>query len=191
MQRNSALFIYQIRLKMTKTRISSCLLLLLALLQAGTAYGEDGTGRKVGSVTNLPIPRFVSLKANEVNSRVGPGGEYQVAWVFRRAGLPVEVLGEFENWRQVRDSEGGTGWVSASLVSARRTAVVAPWVKERTLFQLTSSRNGSSTVAEIEPGAIVDLMTCDGEACEVYAGKQKGWVPQKNLWGVYPGETLK
>src|SRR5258706_14731648 len=116
MQRNSALFIYQIRLKMTKTRISSCLLLLLALLQAGAAYGEDGTGRKVGSVTNLPIPRFVSLKANEVNSRVGPGGEYQIAWVFRRAGLPVEGLGEFENWRLVPDLAGGMGGFWASIV---------------------------------------------------------------------------
>lgn len=191
MQRKVTPFIYQIRLTMTKTRISCCLLLWLAVLQAGVAQAQDGSGSKVGLVTKLPIPRFVSLKANEVNSRVGPGGEYQIAWVFRRAGLPVEVLGEFENWRQVRDSEGGTGWVAASLLSARRTGVVAPWVKEKTLFQLTSSRDGSSTVAQMEPGAIVDLMTCDGEACEVYAGKQKGWVPQKTLWGVYPGETIK
>jgi len=89
MQRNSALFIYQIRLTMTKTRISSCLLLLLALLQAGAAYGEDGTGRKVGSVTNLPIPRFVSLRSDTVNLRMGPGDRYPVEWVYHRKGLPV------------------------------------------------------------------------------------------------------
>lgn len=146
---------------------------------------------KVGSVTGLPVPRFVSLKADEVNSRVGPGGEYEIAFVFRRAGLPVEVLAEFENWRQVRDSEGGTGWVLGPLISARRTALVAPWVKDGALFQLTSSRGGGTIVARIEPGAIVDIMECDGEACEVYAGRQKGWVPQKHLWGVYPGEIVK
>ncbi|MBI4724999.1 MAG: hypothetical protein HY765_08495 [Rhodomicrobium sp.] len=126
-----------------------------------------------------------------MTSRVGPGGDYKIAWVFRRAGLPVEVLAEFENWRQVRDSGGGTGWVAATLLSARRTGIVAPWVKERTVFQLTSSRGGSSAVAQIEPGVIVDIVSCDGEACEVFAGRQKGWFPQKTLWGVYPGEKVK
>ncbi len=163
----------------------------LALLLALEASAQEGTGQKLGSVTNLPIPRFVSLKANEVNSRVGPGGEYQIAWVFRRAGLPVEVLDEFEGWRRVRDSEGGTGWVSSVLLSARRTAVVAPWVKVRSLFPLSSSRGGSSIVAQVEPGAIVDIAECDGEACQVYVGEQQGWIVQKNLWGVYPGEKVK
>jgi SH3-like domain-containing protein len=103
----------------------------------------------------------------------------------------VEVIAEFENWRQVRDSEGGTGWVNAALTSARRTAVVAPWVKDRMLFRLTATRGGGTLVAQIEPGAIVDIAQCDGEDCEVYASKQKGYLPQKSLWGVYPGEKVK
>ena len=177
---------------MTKTRIKCGILILCALtFFAGAARAEDGAGRGVGTATGLPLPRFVSLKSDEVNARVGPGADYQIAWVFRRAGLPVEVLGEFENWRQIRDSSGSTGWINAALISARRTAVVAPWVKDRSLFELTSSRGGSTAVARIEPGAIVDIMHCDGEDCEVYAGSQKGWVPQKNLWGVYPSEKVK
>jgi SH3-like domain-containing protein len=173
---------------MTKARISCGILAYIALISAGSA---EESARKTGTVSGLPIPRFVSLKASEVNSRVGPGPEYQIAWIFKRAGLPVEVLAEFESWRQVRDSDGGTGWVAAALLSARRTAVVAPWVKDRTVFALTASRGRSAEVARIEPGAIVDIMQCDGEACEVYAGSEKGWVAQKNLWGVYPGETVK
>ena len=177
---------------MTKTRIKCGILILCALtFFAGAARAEDGAGRGVGTATGLPLPRFVSLKSDEVNARVGPGADYQIAWVFRRAGLPVEVLGEFENWRQIRNSSGSTGWINAALTSARRTAVVAPWVKDRSLFELTSSRGGSTAVARIEPGAIVDIMHCDGEDCEVYAGSQKGWVPQKNLWGVYPSEKVK
>ena len=176
---------------MTKTRIKCGLLIIFALTFAGAARAEDGGARGVGTATGLPLPRFVSLKSDEVNARVGPGGDYQIAWVFRRAGLPVEVLAEFENWRQVRDASGSTGWVNAGLTSARRTAVVAPWTKDRTLFELTSSRGGSTAVARIEPGAVVDVMHCDGEDCEVYAGSQKGWVPQKNLWGVYPREKVK
>ncbi len=176
---------------MTKTRIGCGLLIVFAFAFSAPSRGEDAAARNTGAVTGLQLPRFVSLKSDEVNARVGPGGEYQIAWVFRRAGLPVEVLAEFDTWRQVRDSDGGTGWVAAALTSARRTAVIAPWVKTRTLFQLTSSRGGSTTVAQIEPGAIVDIMQCDGEDCEVYAGRQKGWAPQKNLWGVYPGEKVK
>ncbi len=174
---------------MTKTRITRGILIIFALTFTGAAPAEDARG--VGTATGLPLPRFVSLKSDEVNARVGPGADYQIAWVFRRAGLPVEVIAEFENWRQVRDASGGTGWVAAPLTSARRTAVVAPWAKERSLFELTSSRGGSTAVARIEPGAIVDVMACDGEECEVYAGRQKGWVQQKNLWGVYPREKVK
>ncbi len=163
---------------------------MVLLLSGRGALAQEGAPR-AGTVTGLPLPRFVSLKASEVNSRVGPGAEYQIAWVFKRAGLPVEVLAEFETWRQIRDSEGGTGWVAAPLLSARRTAIVAPWVKGNAVFQLTSSRGGTTEVARIEPGAIADIVSCDGEACEVYAGSQKGWVPQKHLWGVYPGEAVK
>ena len=176
---------------MTKTRIGCGILITFAVLFAVAARAETGAGRSIGTATGLPLPRFVSLKADEVNARVGPGGDYQIAWVFRRAGLPVEVLAEFENWRQVRDPSGSTGWVNAALTSARRTAVVAPWIKGNTLFALTSSRGGSTAVARIEPGAIVDVTQCDGNDCEVYAGKQDGWMPQKDLWGVYPGETVK
>ncbi len=176
---------------MTKAPINCGIIAAIALIPVMTAFAQENATRKTGTVTGLPVPRFVSLKASEVNSRVGPGSEYQIAWIFKRAGLPVEILAEFESWRQVRDSDGGTGWVASALLSARRTAIVAPWVKERIVFALTSSRSGSSEIARIEPGAIVDIMDCDGEACEVYAGTQKGWVPQKNLWGVYPGEAVK
>ena len=129
---------------MTKAPISCGILAAIALVWTVAAQAQDSASRKPGTVTGLPIPRFVSLKASEVNARVGPGPDYQIAWVFKRAGLPVEVLAEFESWRQVRDSDGVTGWVAAPLLSARRTAIVAPWIKEHTVFALTSSRGGSS-----------------------------------------------
>jgi SH3-like domain-containing protein len=176
---------------MTKISIARGIFFLAILLVPLAAPGQESPARKTGTVTGLPVPRFVSLKASEVNSRVGPGSEYQIAWVFRRAGLPVEVIAEFESWRQIRDSDGGTGWVAAALLSARRTAAVVPWVKERSSFSLTASKGGGSEAARVEPGAIVDIQACDGEACEVFAGNQKGWIAQKNLWGVYPGETVK
>ena len=59
----------------------------------------------------------------------GPGQEYDVAFTFVRAGLPVEITQEFDNWRKIRDSEGSEGWVFHSLLSGKRTALVAPWDK--------------------------------------------------------------
>ena len=127
---------------MTKTWIKCGILIIFALTLAGATRAEDGGARGVGTATGLPLPRFVSLKADEVNARVGPGGDYQIAWVFRRAGLPVEAVAEFENWRQVRDASGSTGWVNAGPTSARRTAVVAPWTK--TARFLSSPRHGAA-----------------------------------------------
>ena len=99
---------------------------LALLLAAGSAAAgsADAPARRSRWV---PVPRFVSLKSDRVNLRQGPGTEYPTAWVFRRAGLPVEVIKEFESWRQVRDAEGTTGWVLGSMLSGRRTAVILPW----------------------------------------------------------------
>src|SRR5262245_18188433 len=72
-----------------------------SLSQADTVVGASG----------LPLPRFVSLKADKVNVRRGPASEHQVAWVFQRRGLPVEIVAEFENWRRIRDNDGEEGWV--------------------------------------------------------------------------------
>ena len=85
---------------------------------------QDGGGETRGPVTNLPVPRYVSLKSDHVNVRAGPTKDNDVAWVYTRSGLPVEITAEFENWRRVRDSEGAEGWVYHSLLSGRRTAVV-------------------------------------------------------------------
>jgi len=82
-------------------------------------------GVKTGT-SGLPVPRFVSLKASRVNVRIGPGEDYKIAWVFTRPGLPIEIIQEYDTWRRIRDSDGTVGWVFQSLLSGKRTAVVAP-----------------------------------------------------------------
>ena len=144
-----------------------------------------------------PMPRFVSLKSDRVNMRTGPGTEYPMQWVYRRAGLPVEVVREYEAWRQVRDAEGATGWVLASLLSGRRTALVEPWlVKPETavvpqVALKTDGREGSADVAQVEAGVIANVRTCDGRWCFVAIGDFRGYVQQNKLWGVYKGETVR
>jgi SH3-like domain-containing protein len=134
----------------------------------------------------------VSLKSNRVNVRKGPSTEHAVAWVFSRAGLPVEVLAEAENWRQIRDSEGSEGWVFHALLSGRRTALVMPWVNNRETITLYDDPSASAdTVARLEPGVLGSVHKCGGEWCSFTAGGFTGWIEQERLWGVYRDEKMK
>jgi SH3-like domain-containing protein len=141
-----------------------------------------------GPVSGLPLPRFVSLKSDRVNLHEGPSKEHRTLWVFERAGLPVEITAEFETWRKIRDSEGAEGWVLHSLLSGRRTAIVAPWKKEPLL--LTASDH-STGVAKLAPGVIANLRKCDGGWCRIAGPGFDGYMQQENLWGVYPGEKVE
>ncbi len=142
--------------------------------------------------SGLPVPRYVSLKSDRVRVRQGPGLDHKVLWVFRRAGLPVEVIAESENWRRVRDSEGADGWVFHSLLSARRTALVMPWSKGDERVPLYSSDStGSRAVAELQSGVLGNVLSCDGEWCNISVDDYSGYVEQDKLWGVYKGEEVK
>ncbi len=97
-------------------------------MQGGIAQSAGDGG--MGSVSGLPIPRFVSLKSDRVNARSGPNKDQEVRWVYTHAGMPVEITAEFENWRRIRDWEGAEGWVYHTLLSGKRTAVVVPKSKD-------------------------------------------------------------
>lgn len=140
-----------------------------------------------GSASGLPLPRFVSLKSDRVNLHEGPSKDHRTLWVYERAGLPVEITAEFETWRKIRDSEGAEGWVLHSLLSGRRTALVAPWKKEP--LMLTASDH-QSALAKLAPGVIGALKRCDGKWCRLLGPGFDGYIAQENLWGVYPGEKL-
>lgn len=159
----------------------------------GRAVAADSPAL-VGS--GLPVPRFVSLKSDRVNLRNGPGTDYPTSWVYRRAGLPLEVIKEFEIWRQVRDAEGATGWVLQSLLSGRRTALVLPWERKTGTSPplvpiMASDSEHTNVVANVEAGVIADLHMCDGRWCRVTVDQYSGYIEQKKLWGVYEGETFK
>ena len=143
---------------------------------------------QMGPVSILPLPRFVSLKSDRVNLHEGPSKEHQTLWVYERAGLPVEITAEFEIWRKIRDSEGVEGWVLHSLLSGRRTALVAPWKKEPVL--LTASDH-TTPVAKLAPGVVAALRRCDGEWCRIAGTGFDGYMKQENLWGAYPGEKVE
>ncbi len=164
---------------------------MLFAAQPAMAAQETTASIKKGA-SGLPLPRFVSLKSNRVNVRKGPSIDHAVSWVFSRAGLPVEVIAEFENWRQIRDSEGSEGWVFHALLSGRRTALVLPWVKDhQAVTLLDDASKGAGAVAQLESGVLGSIYKCDGKWCNFTIGKYTGWIEQEKLWGVYRGEELK
>jgi SH3-like domain-containing protein len=143
-----------------------------------------------GSASGLPVPRYVSLKSDRVNVRSGPTKDHDVAWVFTRSGLPVEITAEFENWRRIRDSEGSEGWVYHSLLSGRRTAVVTARDKDQLIPVADSPAAEADVSAKLEPGVVAQVRRCDGKWCRVNGRNFEGWVPQERLWGVYPNEKV-
>lgn len=150
------------------------------------AAGEAATG----SASGLPVPRYVSLKSDRVNVRAGPTKDHDVAWVFTRSGLPVEITAEFENWRRIRDSEGAEGWVYHSLLSGRRTAVVTARDKDQLIPVADSPGAESEVTARLQPGVVALVRRCDGKWCRVDGRNFEGWVAQERLWGVYPNEKV-
>ncbi|WP_237478552.1 SH3 domain-containing protein [Lichenibacterium dinghuense] len=169
-------------------------LALTGLALAALLAGASGAGAAVdqkGPMTGLPVPRYVSLKSDRVNLREGPSKDHRSSYVFERAGLPVEVTAEFDTWRKIRDSEGTEGWVLHSLLSGRRTALVAPWKKDKTLPLFRDPRADAEVVANLQPGVIGSVKKCDGQWCRIYGDGFDGYEQQSNLWGVYPGEQVE
>jgi SH3-like domain-containing protein len=153
-------------------------------LAAGAAWaGSDTT-------SSLPVPRFVSIKADRVNVRGGPDKDHDVSYIYTRVGWPVEITAEFEDWRRIRDSDGTEGWVYHSLLSGKRTAVVQMKLKTA-LAQLYGKPDDKSAVtAQLQIGVLATVKHCTGSWCEISGDGFEGWVQQNELWGVYPNEKI-
>ena len=164
------------------------------LLPAGVALAQQmaaATGEQTGSATGLTLPRYASLKTDRVNLREGPDKAHATKWVFQRAGLPVEITAEFETWRKVRDSEGSEGWVLHSLLSGRRTALVAPGKKDQNFKIFARASESADLAATLQSGVIANIRNCDGAWCLIDGDSFRGYIRQSNLWGVYPGEKVE
>lgn len=165
--------------------------LALVLLLGGWDAAPQGTGPgpALGTVSKLPLPRFVSLRTNEVNMRAGPGFQYPVTWVYQRDGLPVEIIGEFDVWRQILAPDGGTGWVHMATIRPRRGFIVtAPKAN-----LLDAANDGAGVVAVLDFGVSGVLLSCDSGAawCKVSEGQETGFLNRNDFWGAFAGESVK
>lgn len=186
--------------------VSGAFALALCLTPA-TVLGQDGTavqeqaaadGRTAtpgtadrprdpnrGPVTNLPMPRFVTLKGNEGNARRGPGLTHRIDWVFTREGMPLKITAEYEHWRRVEDIDGAGGWVHYSLLSGVRSVLVA-----QDMAQAFSRPDPQSDVLyQSELGVVGRMLECVPDWCRIAIEGEKGWIATSALWGVRPDEV--
>jgi SH3-like domain-containing protein len=159
---------------------------LVVVLAAGSLAAQTPSpGGPANGAANLP--RFVSLRSDEVNLRTGPGVRYPVEWVLQRRNMPVEVLAEFENWRKIRDWQGTEGWVHQSMVSGRRYAIITEQI--RALRRQPDAN--SPAVARLEAGVVAQILECKEQWCRLDANGFKGWLTRGEFWGAYPNEAVK
>lgn len=142
-----------------------------------------------GSVSGLPIPRFVALRTDDVNMRKGPGFRYPIEWDYKRRDLPVEILREFEVWRLVETPDGARGWMHEATLVGRRTFFVQG--ADATLR--AEAHDDAAPVAILKVGVIGFIRSCDaGSAwCRVRVGQHDGYLQRTAFWGALPGEVVK
>ncbi len=167
-----------------RSRLLLPLLLLAAAAPAAAKEYADGT-------TDLPRPRFVSIKGGRAMMRAGPGERFPIKWEYRRPGLPMEILKEYQIWRQVRDPAGETGWMNKALLTNQRTGIITatPGGQPRLLYV---SPDVKSRIAwRIAPGAVVLVTLCDEGWCRVSKDGKSGYIPRGEMWGTYPAEKIE
>ena len=163
------------------SRIVRSITVCAALLLAAQTLADELVR---GPVTNLPIPRYVSMKAAEGNVRRGPSLSHRIDWVFTRRDMPLRITAEHGHWRRVQDRDGQGGWVHYALLSGARTVLV-----ERDMLTLHARPDRAApVVAALEIGVIARLGKCEPGWCRVSAGGFRGWAETDALWGVQPGE---
>ena len=140
-----------------------------------------------GAAADREIPRFVSIKAERASLRTGPGTRYPVEWVYTRQNMPVEVVAEFDSWRQIRDWKGTIGWMHSQLLSSKRSVIVT---SDATLPLRRDPRADADAIAKLEPGVIARLLSCEPGWCRVEVAKYRGWLPRNAFWGVRAGEKI-
>lgn len=170
----------------------------MAVLMGGAALAQENGAEDAptegaqhdpnrGAVTNLPLPRYVTLKTNEGNARRGPGLTHRIDWVFKRDGMPLKLTAEHGHWRRVEDAEGAGGWMHYALLSGVRSVLIAVDLAE------LHSRPGDDApvVMKAEHNVLARLMECDPDWCRLNIEGTRGWVRKAALWGVDPGEIVE
>ncbi len=174
---------------MSKVKYLLVIILFLGVFapQGSVVTQAWAQNKDIFNSSGLPIPRFVSLRGDKVFVRTGPALRYPIKWVYKKKGLPVEIIQEFDTWRKIKDRDGEEGWIHQSLLSGRRNAVV---IGENSPYLYKSPEVTAKMVVQVEAGNIVDVEACEAFWCDVKIESFSGWIERKSLWGIYDTEEL-
>lgn len=159
-----------------------------ALLAAGLCAGIAACSPAGGEAqaerptpSGYPVPRYLVLKFDTVNARAGPGDDHRVLWVYHARGLPVQVIAETREWRQVCDPDGGVAWVHRRVTDGGRNVIR---LAETPLPLRKRPREGAEVSAYLNARALAALDRCEGGWCRLSIDRVRGWVPEGEVWGV-------
>ena len=148
--------------------ISGLMIVVLSLVLLGMS-GVVAVAKKRGPVTNLPMPRYVSMRAAEGNVRRGPSLTHREDWIFKHENMPLKIVAEYGHWRRVQDAEGQGGWMHYSLLSGARYVIV----QEEKIRLYLKPNDAAATQAYAERGALLRLGSCVLEYCELVESANK------------------
>ena len=168
-----------VKIKIVK---KSILLVLFFCLLNNTSYSNE-----IGQVTGYKIPRFVSLKSDEVNLRIGSSTNYPIILKYVTKNMPIEIIDEYERWRKIRDKDGNEGWIRKDLLKGDRFIIIIK--SDKSKIYMFSKPNGI-TIGEIGELNIARIKVCLKKWCKIKFDNNTGWINKKNLWGVYKNETI-
>ena len=155
------------------------IILIFSFLISLNLYAEKG------AVTGFDIPRFVSLKSNEINMRVGPSINYPINIKYVKKNLPIEIIDEFELWRKVRDHKNNIGWIKKGLLKGDRYILTGIKNNNVVIFNRPSGRE----IGIIKKNNILKLEVCLPDWCYISHQNIQGWSSKENIWGIYKDET--
>jgi len=184
------------------TRFLSLFILLAAILAVSPSFAQSEDSQKSSDLdevaaavaesdkgSGLPLPRFASLKSDNVYVRTGPSMDYPIKWIYKKEGLPVEIIQEFDAWRKIKDQDGTVGWVHKILLSGKHTAKIMgdSAVKEPVAYD---DDDLEDPVIKFEQGVVVTVDECEKLICRVQSAPYEGWIEKKYLWGVYGSDIF-
>lgn len=126
-----------------------------------------------------PASQMVSVKGSILNMRSGPGTNTEVLWELQR-GYPLQVVQRKNRWVRVKDFEGDTGWVAASLTGRTPHHIV----KVRNANVRSGPGTQNRIVGKAEYGELMRTREKRGGWVRVERTQGKsGWISKKLLWG--------
>ncbi len=151
-------------------------------------YFNNSLAKNIGVETGLELPRFVSLKSDNSNIRVGPSKNYPIVLKYIIKDFPLMIIDEYLDWRKVEDYKKNTGWIHKSLIKGERFGITITNQNIKIkVFNIVSGK----AIGQIGNENIIYIEKCKLDWCLISKNQYKGWVAKKNIWGVNNEEIFK